>query len=208
MRTRSVDVMILDDCEILAYFAGYETTLNLYRACIAPREGAPLVVLRALDAEPFRNQSWFQDHAAFADGDDPIEQLAAALRTRGFGAAAIGFDSASHALSINGYERLQQLLPAARFVPMVRVPWELRLVKSPAEIALIRRAAELLDQTLRETMSMVSPGTTARAVAAMARQRLTELGADPAHLGYIAAARGWNFLHAQSEEPPLEAGDV
>jgi len=166
MRMHAVDVMILDDCEILAYFTGYETTLNLYRACIAPREGRPVMVLRALDAEPFRSQSWFQDHEAFADGDDPVEKLAGALGTRGFGAAAIGFDSGSHALSVAGYERLRGLLPDARFVPMHQVPWELRLVKSPAEIALIRRAAELLDQTLQEIIPMLSPGVTARDVAA------------------------------------------
>jgi Xaa-Pro dipeptidase len=208
MRRHAVDVMILDDCEILAYFTGYETTLNLYRACIAPREGRPVMVLRALDAEPFRSQSWFQDHEAFADADDPLEKLAGALRTRGLGAAAIGFDSGSHALSVAGYERLRGLLPDARFVPMHQVPWELRLVKSPAEIALIRRAAELLDQTLQEIIPMLSPGVTARDVAATARLRLAELGADPAHLGYVAAARGWDFLHAQSDESPLEAGDV
>jgi len=208
MRSHAVDAMILDDCEILAYFTGYETTLNLYRACIAPREGRPVMVLRALDAEPFRSQSWFQDHEAFADGDDPIEKLAAALRTRGFDAAAIGFDSGSHALSVAGYERLRALLPDARFVPMYRVPWELRLVKSPAEIARIRRAAELLDQALREIIPTISPGVTARDVAATTSRRLIELGADPAHLGYIAAARGWNFLHAQREDAPLAAGDV
>jgi Xaa-Pro aminopeptidase len=206
MRTHAVDVMILDDCEILAYFTGYETTLNLYRACIAPREGRPVMVLRALDAEPFRNQSWFQEHEAFADGDDPIERLATALRSRGFG--SIGFDPGSHALTIAGYECLRSLLPNTRFVPMVRVPWELRLVKSPAEIALIRRAAEILDQTLREIIPMIGPGVTARDAAATASRRLIELGADPAHLGYIAAARGWNFLHAKPDETPLEAGDV
>src|SRR5260221_177922 len=90
---------------------------------------------------------------------------------------------------------------------MHQVPWELRLFKSPAEIALIRRAAELLDQTLQEIIPMLSPGVTARDVAATARLRLAELGADPAHLGYVAAARGWDFLHAQSEESPLEAGE-
>ena len=208
MRTHAVDVMILDDCEILAYFTGYETTLNLYRACIAPREARPVMVLRALDAEPFRSQSWFQDHEAFADGDDPVEKLAAALRSRGFGAAAIGFDSGSHALSVAGYERLRGLLPGARFVPMHQVPWELRLVKSPAEIALIRRAAELLDHAVGEIIDVLAPGMTPREVKAMAWRRLTDLGADPALIGYVAAARGWNFLHAQSEETPLEAGDV
>jgi Xaa-Pro dipeptidase len=208
MRTRSVDVMVLDDCEILAYFTGYETSLNAYRACIAPREGRPVMVLRALDAEPFRNQSWFEDHEAFEDGEDPIERVAGALITRGFASAAIGFDSGSHALTAEGYERLRRALPDARFVPMFRVPWEQRLVKSPAEIALIRRAAELLDQTLGEIIDVVVPGMTPREVAAMAVRRLIELGADPAHLGYIAAARGWNFLHSRPQEKPLETGDV
>jgi Xaa-Pro dipeptidase len=208
MRARSLDAMILDDCEILAYFTGYETTLNLYRACIVPLEGRPFMVLRALDAEPFRNQSWFDDHLAFDDGCDPIETLAKALKARGFASTAIGFDPGSHALTVAGYEQLRRALPDARFVPMFRVPWELRLIKSSAEIARIRRAAQLLDQTLGEIIDVLVPGMTPRQVAAMAARRLTELGADPAHLGYIAAARGWNFLHARPEEKPLETGDV
>src|SRR5258708_21056668 len=57
-------------------------------------------------------------------------------------------------------------------------------------------------------MDVLGPGMTPREVKAMAWRRLAELGADPAHLGYVAAARGWDFLHAQSEESPLEAGDV
>jgi Xaa-Pro aminopeptidase len=208
MRAFSVDAMLLDDCEILAYFTGYETTLNLYRACIAPRAGRPFMVLRALDAGPFRNQSWFEDHEAFEDGSDPIDELAGALKARGFASGAIGFDPGSHALSVAGYEQLRRALPRARFVPMFRAPWELRLIKSPAEIARIRRAAEILDQTFRETIDSVAPGVTPRELTATAARRLIALGADPAHLGYVAAAHGWNFLHARPGEAPLAIGDV
>ena len=208
MRARAVDVMLLDDCEILAYFTGYETSLNTYRACLAPRVGQPTMVLRALDAEPFRQQSWFDSLVAFADDDDPIETIAAALRAGGFASAAIGFDSASHALTVAGYERLRRALPDARFVPMAGVPWELRLIKSPAEIARIRRAAEILDQTMRDVSRAVKPGVTCRQVMGMAAQRLSELGADPAHLGYVAGAQGWNFLHLLPSDRPLESSDV
>jgi Xaa-Pro aminopeptidase len=206
MRAFAVDVMLLDDCEALAYFTGYETTLNRYRACIVPSEGPPTMVLRQLDADPFRAQAWFDRCEAFADHEDPVEKVAAELRM--LGAAAIGFDSRSHALSVDAYERLKRSLPQARFVPMPGVPWELRLIKSPAEIAYLRRAAQILDQTMRDAIDSVRPGIAPREVRALAASRLIKLGADPAHLGYVSAARDWSFLHMRPNEAPLAHGDV
>jgi len=204
MRSRSVDVMLLDDAEILAYFTGYETSLNRYRACLVPAEGEPVMVLRALDAEPFRSQAWFDACVPVADTENPLEKVAAVLRPF----AAIGFDPGSHALTVGGFDELRQLLPQARFVPMRGVPWELRLIKSAAEIALIRTAAGILDRTMREVIHAVEPGATCRALLALAAKRLLESGADPAHLGYVAAARGANFLHMRADESALEKGDV
>lgn len=200
--------MLLDDSEILAYFTGYETSLNRYRACLVPAEGQPLMVLRALDAEPFRARAWFDACEPFADAEDAIAKVVAVLEARGFASAAIGFDPASHALSVDGYEKLRRLLPAARFIAMPGVPWELRLIKSPAEIALIRRAAEILDQVMREVIHYVAPAITCRAVLALAARRLLECGADAAHLGYVSAARGSDFLHMRPAEGALEKGDV
>ena len=208
MRGRSVDVMLLDDAEILAYFTGYETSLNRYRACLVPAEGEPVMVLRALDAEPFRAQAWFDACEPFADAEGATARVAAVLEGRGLASAAIGFDPASHALSVDSYDELRRLLPAARFVPMGGVPWELRLIKSPAEVALIRRAAEILDQVMREVIDLAAPGITCRAVLALAARRLLECGADPAHLGYVTAARGANFLHMRPAESALAKGDV
>ena len=113
MRAHAVDVMLLDDCEILNYFTGYDTSLNLYRACLVPREGRPVMVLRALDAAPFREQAWFDDHVGFADAEDPAERVADTLKANGFASAAIGFDSGSHALSVAYYEGLGMPPPCA-----------------------------------------------------------------------------------------------
>ena len=85
-------------------------------------------------------------------------------------ACAQGLDC--HALSVAYYDRLRQELPGARFVPMFRVAWELRLIKSPAEIARIARAATILDQTMREVIAAVADGFTARQAAAIAARRL------------------------------------
>jgi Xaa-Pro dipeptidase len=208
MGKSSVDVMLIDECEALAYFTGYETTLNRYRACIVPRAAPPTMVLRALDAEPFRAGAWFESCEVFADHDDPVQKVAAALAHGGFGSAAIGFDSGSHALTVDGLERLRRALPRARFVSMCGVPSELRLVKSPAEIAYLRTAAQILDQAVREIVESVAVGVTCRDVRALAARRLIELGADPAHLGYVSVARDWGFLHMEPADGPLQHGDV
>ena len=34
------------------------------------------------------------------------------------------------------------------------------------------------------------------------------MGGDPGHVGLIAAARGWDFLHAPLDDDPLKQGDV
>jgi Xaa-Pro dipeptidase len=208
MRRHGVEVMLLDDCEVLNYFTGYDTSLNLYRACLVPLEGQPVMVLRALDAAPFLEQAWFADHVGFADTDSPPGKVAETLAARGFARAAIGFDPGSHAMSVASYEALRAALPEARFVPLFRLPWELRLVKSPAEIARIGRAAAILDRVMGEIVESVEPGVTERQVAAIAARRFLELGGDPGHVGPITAGRGWDFLHAPLHDRPLGEGDV
>jgi Xaa-Pro aminopeptidase len=198
MRGQELDAVLVDDSEMLAHFTGYETSLNRYRACIVPREGTPVMVLRSLDAAPFRQQAWFDANVAVPDTEDIALAVAKALEPY----RRVGFDPSSHAMSVSTYHKL----PHARFAP---VPLrDLRLVKSAAEIARIRRAAELVDQVLGELIEAAVPGVTPRRLMARAAARLITLAADPAHIGYIAAARGWDFLHAQPEDKPLETGDV
>ncbi len=208
MERHAVELMLLDDCEALAYFSGYETSLNRYRALLVPLAGAPVMVLRALDATPFLEAAWFTDHVGVADTESIVDAVAETIRARGFGRAAIGFDSASHALTVSTYEELRAALPGARFVAMPQVPRELRLVKSAAELAMLARAAAIVDRTMGEIVAVVRPGMSPRDAAAIAARRFIELGGDPGHVGPITAGRGWDFLHSALHDRPLERGDV
>ncbi len=126
MRRHDVNAFLVDDLEILAWVTGYETSLSFYRACIVPLDEPPLMVLRKLDAAPFLENAWFRDHQGFADWDDPFGAVAGGFRTRGLSSARIGFDPASHALTVDGFRKLTAALPDATFVEMPGVPWELR----------------------------------------------------------------------------------
>jgi Xaa-Pro dipeptidase len=208
MHARGVDVVLLDDIEIIAYFTGYERSISLYRACIVPLDGAPVMVLRSLDVAPFRESAWFADHVGYADGDDPVAALAATMREHGYERARIGIDKRSHGMTVHVFEALGAALPSAVFVDLAGLPWELRLVKSPAEIAHIERAASIADRTMDEIVQLARPGISERDVSAYAARRYVELGALPGHVGPVTRGSGWNFLHGRMHDGPLASGDI
>ena len=99
-------------------------------------------------------------------------------------------------------------MPGVEFVDIGPLVWELRLIKSEEEIALLRRAAAIAGQTMRPVAAACRRGASPREAAREAVASYVELGADPGPPGPISAGRGWDFLHAQLEDAPLADGDV
>ncbi|HTK00109.1 MAG TPA: Xaa-Pro peptidase family protein [Bordetella sp.] len=208
MRARGAEVMLLDDIEILAYFTGYERSISYYRACLVPLEGEPLMVLRSLDTAPFLETAWFEQHVGYADAQDAVAFLTDEIRARWGAAPRIGVDFGSHGMTVDVFQRLQAALPDAAFVAMTGVPWELRLIKSPAEVRHIERASGIADQTLAEMAARARMGMSGRDLAAYAAGRYIELGALPGHVGPITYGKDWGFLHGHLHDTPMKSGDV
>jgi Xaa-Pro aminopeptidase len=208
MRQHGVRLMVIDDSEILTYFIGFETSLNLYRACLVPLEGTPTMVLRKLDVAPFQEQAWCGAAIGFEDLECPEQAVTAAIRSLGHEGSSIGVDFGSHAMTVKSYQAIRAALPEANFVAMTHIPWELRLIKSQAEIARIARAAEIADSTMMAIAAAAQPGLTTRATTALAATEFVARGGDAQYVGRIAAAKGWDFLHSPLSDAPLERGDV
>ena len=208
MRKADVTAMLIDDAEILAYYTGYERSVSSYRACIVPLSGEPLMVLRSLDAAPFEEACWFKAHLAYADTEDGVDAVVRGINRMGFAEAALGFDSGSHAMSVDVCRRLCAALPNVSFVALPGLPWELRLRKSPAEITLARRAAAIADTVMGEIAGHAHAGSTEREWSAYAARRFIELGGTPGHVGPITVGRGWGFLHGHLHDTPLRKGDI
>jgi Xaa-Pro dipeptidase len=208
MRQHDVRLMLIDDSEILTYFIGFETSLNLYRACLVPLEGAPIMILRELDVASFREQAYCGEVIGFEDTEHPEQAVASAIGSLGHARSRIGIDFGSHAMTVKCYQAIRTALPEANFVAMTHIPWELRLIKSPAEIARIARAAEIADDTMMAIAAAARPGLTTRAATALAAMEFIARGADAQYVGRIAAAKGWDFLHSSLSDAPLGRGDV
>ncbi|SAL85296.1 peptidase M24 [Caballeronia arvi] len=208
MKERALDVVIVDDIEIVAYFTGYERSISSYRACLLPLNGEPVMVLRSLDVAPFRESSWFSNSVGYIDGEDAVELVAKTLILHGHEKARIGVDKKSHGMTVSTFETLTRMLPGATFVDLAGLPWDLRLVKSALEVQHIQAAAAIADETLNGIFKIAKPGITERMASAFAARRYIELGALPDHVGPVTAGRGWDFLHGHLHDNPLQEGDV
>ena len=208
LRRQDVDVALFDEIEAMTWLSGYGNSENRWRCVGVPLEGEPFFLIRALDAGPCRRRSWISDVPTFRDWEDPFPVLAESLASRRLDGARIGLDFGSYCMPLARFERLKAALPRASFADIGPVVWELRLIKSPAEIELLRRAAGVADEAMRRTASACVRGASQRAAARTAVAAFVELGADPSPPGPISAGRGWDFLHAHLEDTELGDDDV
>lgn len=208
MREQAVDVALFDEIEAMAWLSGYGNSENRWRCVVVPATGEPFFLIRALDAAPCRQRSWIDDVPTFRDWEDPLEVLARLFASRGWRQCRLGLDFGSYGMSLARFERLRQLLPEVAIINLGPAVFELRLIKSAAEMALIERAAAVADAAMQRAAAACVRGASQRAAVLAAAQAFIELGADPGPVGPISAGKGWDFLHGHLDERPLADGDV
>ncbi|TAN08632.1 MAG: M24 family metallopeptidase [Rhodanobacteraceae bacterium] len=94
------------------------------------------------------------------------------------------------------------------FVSLGHLLHELRLFKSPAELALMRRAAEIAAAAQREALRAVRPGVAEYQVEAALLHALHAHGAVPSYPPTVAAGRNACVLHYNANRGRLAAGDL
>ena len=208
MAERDVAIVIADEAEMLHYFTGFAISENLYRAVVIPHIGTPTMIVRILDEQPFLNAAWFDNRRAFDDLEDPVAVMVEIIENLVGAEARIGLDMNSYCMPVKRFRHLSALLPAATFVDFSDAFRPLRLIKSPREVGVMRKAAGIADEAMRRAIAATKPGSSSRTAAAVASASFIELGADFGRTGPITLGRGWNFLHGKLSDDPLEPGDV
>lgn len=208
MADRRVDLLIVDQSEHRAYFSGYWSTAAMYQALLIPFDREPVAVIRALDAPAFYEASWLSDCVACADNEDPIKVVAETIKARGFGASVVGVERDSHFLTVNRALELESLLPNARIVDFSRLMWEMRLVKSPLELAHLGVAAAICDRAATAGFDAARTGVNEREVFAAMTCEAWRSGADNAQVAVIASGPRSATLHASLGGRALAEGDI
>jgi Xaa-Pro aminopeptidase len=208
MRERDAELVLVDEAEHLAYLTGFDRSATRYQACAIPLEGEPVMFLRALDEPSFLERSWLTDRVTISDWEDPVAIIARELNRRGWANRRIGLEVDSNYLTVRRWQALTAAFPAASFVDFGEVLRELRLRKSPDEVALLRRAANIADRALVAAVTAAGEGRNEREAAAAASRTFLELGADSPRVGVVTSGSRATSLHGGLGSHRLERGDL
>ncbi|MGO9231530.1 MAG: M24 family metallopeptidase [Bryobacteraceae bacterium] len=135
-----------------------------------------------------------------------VDGVAAAVRKQG--AVRIGYEPAR--MTCDVFNALQARLPMkASLAPVPGLVEELRMIKSPAELALIRRSVALNSRAFELAADRVRPGMTERDLAAEIEYRMRRLGAEKPSFETIVAGGSRSALpHSQPTAAPLRTGQL
>jgi Xaa-Pro aminopeptidase len=128
-----------------------------------PRYGEPVVVLDYAAEPVTRERSWVRRVEVYEPYvETAYDRVIKVLRELGLDRERVGFEK--DAMTVAHWEVIQRALPDMEMVDCAPMMEEVRWVKTEAEIALLKRAADLLDDVFLEVFPTIKPGESERAV--------------------------------------------
>ena len=212
-----IDVLLVHSVVDNCYLCGYQSLWPEAYAClVVPRHGEPFMQVGEIEGALAVLQGYVTDIVTFSwvGSDIAPSQLAGLLADRGFGARRIGVQMGSIEMGLRGpldaraCLRLQELLPDADFVDATRLMFDIRVVKSKAEIEHLRSAGAITARGMQAAIEAAEPGSSENRLSAIAAREMIEAGSEPFSIDPITSAghrSGW--FHTTFKRMPLHPGD-
>ena len=191
------------------YLTGFDTSGFVFFQCaVLTADDGPITLLtRRPDLEQARRTSIIEDIRLWydAEGADPSRELKAILEEKKLKGARVGIELRSFGLTADKYELVRRRLEGwCELVDASNLVRRLRVVKSPAELRYVRRAAELADRSLEAMIEASRPGAYEGDIAAAGAAAILAGGGNPPPSGpvlgsgdralLVRASAGWRNL--------------
>jgi Xaa-Pro dipeptidase len=160
---RRLDALLLFAQESHYYLTGFDTNGYVLFQCavLMARDDVITLLTRRPDVEQARRTSIIEDIRVWydAEGANPAHDLKAILADKGLQGGRLGIELATYGLTAANYVRVKDALDGwCQLVDASDLVRSLRVVKSPAELAYVRRAAALADEALSAMRATAHPG--------------------------------------------------
>ena len=209
MAEEGLDALLLFAQESLYYLTGYDTNGYVFFQCaVLTADEAPITLLTRrpdlLERPPDLDHRG-RPHLVDAAGADPAQDLKAILEERGLRGARVGIELNTYGLTAANYELVRRALEGRCGWSTPRWFRRLRLVKSPAELAYVRRAAELADDALAAMIEAAQPGAFEGDIAAAGQSAIYRGGGDVPPSGPSSRLESAPCWCATPPAPPTSA---
>jgi Xaa-Pro dipeptidase len=195
MQERGLDGLLLFRQESMYYLTGYDTFGYVYVQCLwLGADGRMTLLTRAPDRLQAKFTSVIENIRIWTDqaGAEPFAMLKDILAGHGAAGKRLGVEWEAYGLTARNGQRLAAALDGfCTLADASDLVSRLRVVKSPAELAYVRRAAELADDALAAAEDTAAPGAfEGDILAAMQSAVFRGGGDDPANEYIIGSGPG------------------
>jgi len=205
MRENQLGAIVMEGGSSLYYFTGTrwppsERTFAL----VLPARGELAWIVPEADRERAHQAIRMGgDVRAWQEGEGPYKTLAQALKDRGAGAGRVGLEERVRFAVFDG---LRKEAPALEFSSADSVTVGCRVIKSPAEIALLQRANDITIAAYRAAFATMHEGMPQRELSANIAAAYRALGAPGDAM--VIFGKFTAFPHGSIQPQTLHAGDV
>ncbi len=209
MHANDVDLLVLNQPEHYNWLSGYDPTSVFYhQSLLVPAAEEPLTLIcNRAELALCEETCWVGDVRVVWTHEDQVARTIEVLRERGLlGARRVGLNLMSYHLRPRFAFELREGLASSEIVDVTAALDDLRLVKSPAEIAYLRRAAHVADLGVSAGIDAVRAGATDREVMAAIQHAVALAGGEFPAYPFLVDARG--TLHGTPIGKVLAPGDT
>jgi Xaa-Pro dipeptidase len=206
MSENGIDAIFLEGGTSMFYFTGVrwgnsERTFGV----VIPAKGELAWVTPAFEEQRARELiKAAHDVRVWQEDESPYKVIAGILRDRGVTNGRVGMEERVRFFIFDG---VRQELPSAKFVSATPVTAGCRMIKSPAEMALMQRANNITLQAIGVAFKTLKPGMTNRELGANVAEATRRLGGN-ADGALVIFGKYTAFPHGSIQPQRLAEGDV
>ena len=176
LKTRTFDLLVAEPGTNFQYFTGYNPGRSERLILLmVPAAGAPALVCPSFEVERIKRNSAIKDVRGWEEQENPwglVRKVGGEMKPpRRNGVAAI-----EPTTSYQSFLRLEDRLSTWKFVDGGPVTERLRIIKTPEEIALIRRAIAATEAAIAATFAQLAVGMSERDVAQLLSREMASRG--------------------------------
>jgi Xaa-Pro dipeptidase len=178
MGQRKTAALLIEPGSTLDYFTGIQWRRSeRITLAIIPARGEVVVVTPAFEEPSVRETLQVGgDVRPWNEHESPIDLIVQALRDRGVASGVVAVESTTRFFIVDGVRQASGAYNIVSADPLVRA---CRLVKSPAELALLQAANDVTIEALRSVHAHLEKGMNPAAIGALMDRTTAALGGSP-----------------------------
>ena len=223
MQDKGIELLISQDTANMNYLTGYDAWSFYYAQCVLVHVNAeePICFVRAQDAGGAYIKTYLQDENIIKYDEKyihtwpshPYDYLVEIIKQKKWDKLKIGLEMDIHYFTAYCYEKIKSGLPNAKLKDSERLVNWVRLIKSNAEIKLMKSAAQISEKGMKTAIESINPGVRQCDAVAEIQKTLfngtTEFGGEYSSIAtLLPTGKGTSASHLTATQDKFVSGEA